>query len=285
MSQCAFTLSHENGVSHLVLNRPEVMNALSLDTLHAIGGEVRAMVATGNTRALVISSTGKHFSSGIDLQQLSGAFDALELDDPRGRFRFQRWLAGFMDDLDIMAKAPFPVIAAIHGGCLGVAFDLVLACDMRYSTSDAFFVVQEINIGTMPDMGTLQRLPKLIPDGIAREYALTGRRLLAARARELGLVNDTFADAHALLDGAMAVAHEIAARSPLAVAGCKAALNFARDHSVDEGLAQQRLVQAAFVSLADIGEAMAAMQGKRPANFADCHPDLQGLRSVHQLRQ
>jgi len=274
MQPCAFTLDHENGVSHLLLNRPEAMNALSLDTLRDIGNEVRAMVAAGNTRALVISSTGKHFSSGIDLQQLSGAFGALKLDEARGRFRFQRWLAGFMDDLDTMAKAPFPVIAAIQGGCLGVALDLVLACDLRFSSSDAFFVVQEINIGTMPDMGTLQRLPKLIPDGVAREYAFTGRRLPAALAKELGLVNDIFPDPQFLLEGAMAVAREIASRSPLAVAGSKAALNFARDHSVAEGLEHQRLVQGAFVSLGDIGAAVTAMQGKRRAKFDNCYPDL-----------
>lgn len=143
-----------------------------------------------------------------------------------------------MADLDTLAQAPFPVIAAIQGGCLGVALDLVLACDMRYCSNDTFFVVQEINIGIMPDMGTLQRLPKLIPEGVAREYAFTGRRLPATRAKLLGLVNEVFADAQALLDGAMLAAGEIAARSPLAIAGSRAALNYVRDHSVEERLAQ-----------------------------------------------
>jgi enoyl-CoA hydratase len=158
-----------------------------------------------------------------------------------------------------------PVIAAVQGGCIGGGVDMICACDLRYCSEDAFFCVQETNLGMTADVGTLQRLPKLVPEGIAREMAYTGRRLPAARAREVGLVNGVYPDAAALLAGVLEIAKEIAARSPLAVWGCKEMLNYARDHSVADGLDHVATWQAGMFHGDDLAEAMRARaEGREP---------------------
>jgi enoyl-CoA hydratase len=162
-----------------------------------------------------------------------------------------------------------PVLAAIQGGCIGGGVDMVSACDMRYATADAFFCIQEINIGMTADVGTLQRLPKLIPEGVVREYAYTGRRMPASRAYELGFVNAVYADHAALLAGVHEVAAEIAAKSPLAVWGSKEMITYARDHTVADGLDRVATWNAAVLLSADLAEAAAAAREKRPPVFRD----------------
>ena len=170
-----------------------------------------------------------------------------------------------------------PVLAAVQGGCIGGAIDLVTACDMRYATEDAFFVVQETNIGMTADVGTLQRLPKIIPDGVARELVYTGRRMPASRAREVGLVNQVFPDQGAMLAAVTEIATEIAARSPLVIWGCKEMLVHARDHSVADGLAHVAAWQTGALQPTDIMEAFAAKAEKRPADYQDLPPAPQQL--------
>ena len=141
------------------------------------------------------------------------------------------------DAFTAFERARMPVLAAIQGGCIGGAVDLVTACDLRYASADAFFCVQEINIGMTADVGTLQRLPKLIPDGIAREMAYPGTRLPAARAYEVGLVNEVFADHESLVDGRHGHRRTRSpARARWPSGGSKEMLNFARDHSVADSL-------------------------------------------------
>jgi enoyl-CoA hydratase len=176
------------------------------------------------------------------------------------------------DSLSCLERARMPVIAAVQGGCVGGGVDMITACDMRYCSEDAFFCIQEINIGIIADVGTLQRLPKIIPSGMARELAYTGRRLPARRAREIGLVNEVYPTQEAMLAGVMEIAREIAGHSPLAVSGSKEMLNYARDHSVEEALNYIATWQAGMFQPDDVREALGAKQDKRKPAFQDLLP-------------
>jgi enoyl-CoA hydratase len=172
-----------------------------------------------------------------------------------------------------------PVLAAIQGGCIGGAVDMVTACCIRYATADAFFCIQEINIGMVADVGTLQRLPKLIPLAVVKELAYTGRRLSAQKALNYGLVNEVFDKPQSMLTAAMQCASEIAAKPPVAIWGTKQAVHYARDHSVDESLKQMGWLQGAIWSNQHVLEAVMAMKGKRTAEFANLSP-LRGFRDL-----
>ncbi|MEO7008886.1 MAG: enoyl-CoA hydratase-related protein, partial [Caldimonas sp.] len=221
----------------------------------------------GATRVLVISSTGKHFCAGMALDVFGSGDALLATSSARARLAFQQSLRRLMDCFTALDEARFPVICAIQGGCVGGALDLATACDIRLCSADAFFTVQEIAIGMAADLGVLQRLPKIVPPGVAREMAYTGERLGAERALAVGLVNAVLPDAAALLDHAMTWAKSIAAKSPLAIAGSKLALNHARDHSTAESLQQMTLLQSAIFDTDEMAVAIAAWKAKGVAVF------------------
>ncbi len=262
-----FELSHDNGVAHLRLDRPERMNTMTPAFFPAIRDAVRELDDAGAARALVISSTGKHFSAGMSLDVFASDDLALTTDTARDRLSFQTSLRKLMDCFTALDEARFPVICAIQGGCIGGALDLATACDIRLCSADAFFTVQEISIGMAADLGVLQRLPKIVPQGVAREMAYTGERLGAERALAVGLVNDVLPDAAALLDRALALARTIASKSPLAIAGSKLALNHARDHSTASALHQMTLLQSAIFDRDEMATAIAGWKAKRDAEI------------------
>ena len=262
-----FALSHENGVAHLQLNRPERMNTMAPAFFPAIRDAVRKLSDEGTTRALVISSTGKHFSAGMSLEVFAGDGLALATNTTRERLSFQESLRKLMDCFSAIDEARFPVVCAIQGGCIGGALDLATACDIRLCSADAFFTVQEISIGMAADLGVLQRLPKIVAQGVAREMAYTGERLGAERALAVGLVNAVLADPAALVERALALARTIASKSPLAIAGSKLALNHARDHSTASSLQQMTLLQSAIFDTGEMATAIAAWKSKRSAEF------------------
>ncbi|MBE1162033.1 enoyl-CoA hydratase-related protein [Dyella acidiphila] len=268
-----FRLEIDNAIAHLQLNRPDRLNVMDLAFYAGLRELVQSLDASGEVRVLLISSTGKHFSAGMDLEVFAGIADDFDTSTPRKRFGFQRALAGLIDGFDVLDKARFPVICAVQGGCIGGGLDLAVACDIRVCSADAFFCLQETQIGMTADLGVLQRLPKLIPAGVARQMAYTSERLGAERALATGLVNAVLPDADALLGHAMELARNIAAKSPLAVAGSKAAMNFARDHGTAESLQQMALLQSAIFDTGDLAEAIASWQGKRAARF-DALPPL-----------
>jgi enoyl-CoA hydratase len=263
-----FQLDLADGIAHLQLNRPERMNTMTLAFFPLLRDAVQALHDEGKVRVLVISSSGKHFSAGMALDTFSGSEAMLTAATPRARLSFQDALRKLMACFDVLDTVRFPVICAIQGGCIGGALDLATACDLRYCTADAFFCVQEINIGMTADVGVLQRLPKIVAPGVAREMAYTGERLPAERALAVGLVNAVLPDTAALLAHAMAVARSIAAKSPLAIAGSKLALNFARDHGTAAALAQMTLLQSAIFDSAEMAEAISAWKDKRGGRFA-----------------
>ncbi len=232
---------------------------------------VRELDAAGDVRAAVLSSTGKHFSAGMDLSvftggsAIGGSGGATEV----GRQRANLWMMvqHLQDSFTALEDARFPVLAAIQGGCIGGAVDMVTAADMRYCSSDAFFCIQEINIGMTADVGTLQRLPKLIPEGVAREYAYTGERMPAQRALEVGLVNRVFDDHESLVSGVLDIAGKIAVRSPLAIWGTKEMINYTRDHSVADSLKYMAGWQSGMFQPRDMLEEFAAKGERRDPEF------------------
>ncbi|MFO1218434.1 MAG: enoyl-CoA hydratase-related protein [Burkholderiaceae bacterium] len=265
-----FELTHdrESGVAELVLNRPERMNTMSPPFFPALRDAVQALDAEGRTRVLLLRSTGKHFSAGMSLEVFGGSFELLKTHDARHRLAFQDGLRRLMQCFDAIEAARFPVICAVQGGCIGGGLDLALACDLRVCSVDAFFTVQEIHIGMAADLGSLQRLPKVVPQGLARQMAYTGERVDAARALAGGLVNAVLPDAEALLAHARQLAAQIAAKSPLAIAGSKQALNFARDHGTADALGQMALLQSAIFDIGEMERAIAGWKAKQPAEFA-----------------
>ena len=263
-----FQLDTADGIAHLQLNRPERMNTMAPAFFPAFRDAVQSLNDEGVARVLVISSTGKHFSAGMALDTFAGGGAMLDLRSSRARLNFQDGLRRLMACFDVLDRARFPVVCAIQGGCIGGALDLASACDLRYATADAFFCIQEINIGMAADLGVLQRLPKLMPQAVVRELAYTGDRLGAERALQLGLINAVLSDAATLIDHAMGVARSIAAKSPLAIAGSKLALNHARDHGTAAALEQMTLLQSAIFDTGEMAEAIAAWKEKRESSFA-----------------
>ena len=268
----ALTADRPSGIATIELNRPERMNTLAPAFFPALRDAVARLSDEGRTRALVIRSTGKHFSAGMSLDVFGGGFDLLASSTPRERLAFQDGLRRLMACIDILDDARFPTVCAVQGGCIGGALDLATACDLRVCSADAFFTVQEIHIGMAADIGVLQRLGKLVPEGVAREMAYTGDRLGPQRALAVGLVNAVLPTLDALHTHAQSLAASIAAKSPLAISGSKRALNFARDHGTAEALQQMTLLQSAIFDIDEMGTAIAAWKAKRQADFAPLAP-------------
>ena len=262
-----FTLTTTTGIAHLQLNRPERLNTMAPPFFPALRDAVRALHDAGEVRALVISSTGKHFCAGMALDVFGGDGALLVTGTARARLNFQDTLRKLIDCFTAIDEAHFPVICAVQGGCIGGALDLATACDIRLCSADAFFTVQEIHIGMMADLGVLQRLVKIVPQGVAREMAYLGERLSAERALAVGLVNAVLPDAEALLAHAMQLARSIAAKSPLAIAGSKLALNHARDHGTASALQQMTLLQSAIFDTDEMATAIDAWKKKAVAEF------------------
>ncbi len=261
-----FTLSTTDHIAHLVLNRPAELNTMHPTFWRELDELLTRIHHEGQARALVISSTGKHFSAGMALETFGGA---IQMDDqsPEGRAAIYDLLTDMQGTFTKIENLRIPVICAIQGGCIGGAVDMVTAACIRYASADAFFCIQEINIGMVADVGTLQRLPKLIPFGVVKELAYTGRRLPAGKALGHGLVNEVFDTAEATVAAALQCAKEIAAKPPVAIWGTKQAVTYARDHSVEDSLRQMGWLQGTVWSNAHVREAIGAMKEKRAGEF------------------
>ena len=258
------------GVAELVLNRPERMNTMAPAFFPALRDAVQALDDAGATRVLIVRGEGRHFSAGMALDTFApdGAMQAmLDTGSARRRLAFQTQLRRLMACFDALDAARFPVVCAVQGACVGGALDLAAACDLRVCAADAFFSVQEIHIGMAADLGVLQRLQRLLPQGLARELAYTGDRLGAERALATGFVNAVLPDVDALLAHARKLAAAIAAKSPLAIAASKVALNHARDHATADSLEHMTLLQSAVFDVDEMARAIAAWQAKKPASF------------------
>lgn len=254
------------GVAHVELARPDKFNAMDKAMFEAIGDAFRSLGRDPAVRAILLSGRGRHFTAGLDLQYAGQQF-APNPDAGRSaeaRLRHIEWL---QDSFSAAEAARVPVIAAVHGGCIGAGVDLVAACDLRVASADAFFQIAEVDVAITADLGTLQRLGYLLPQGVLRELTYTGRRMGAEEAARHGLVNEIAADRDAVIAAGLALARTIAAKSPLAVAGAKKSLNHSRGRTVEEGLRDVALWNAATLVSADLNEAIKARLGKTEPSF------------------
>lgn len=265
----AFKVEQTDHIAHVQINRPDKVNAMDAAFWEEIIAIFQWIDDTDAIRAVVLSGAGKHFSSGIDLTLLASVAGQLGKDVGRNARLLRRTILRMQASFTAVDNCRKPVLAAIQGYCIGGAIDLVSACDMRYCSRDAQFSIKEIDMGMAADVGTLQRLPRIIGDGMLRELAYTGRSVGAHEAERIGLVNRVYDDPQALLDGVFAIAGEIAGKSPIAVAGTKAMLSYMRDHRIDDGLEYIATWNAAMLQSEDLRVAMAAHMSKQKPTFAD----------------
>lgn len=265
----AFKVELKDRIAHVQINRPEKINAMNAD----FWSEIREVFAwiedTPEVRVVVLSGAGQHFSSGIDLMLLAQVGAQLGKEVGRNARTLKRKIEELQSSFNAVDQCSKPVLAAIQGYCLGGAIDLISACDMRYCSSDAQFAIKEIDVGMAADVGTLQRLPHIIGDGIMRELAYTGRTVQADEALRIGLVNRVYVDHESLLAGVFEIAHTIAQKSPIAVQGSKEMIRYMRDHTVADGLNYIATWNAAMLQSEDLRVAMAAHMSKQQPEFKD----------------
>jgi enoyl-CoA hydratase len=273
MSYECFDVTIDSQVAHITLTRPEKRNSMIPSFWRDLPIIIRDIDANVKARAIVISSTGPHFSSGMDLATFA---PRTPKDEAEARAMRIRHGASFYDgarhtqeSFNALEECRLPILAAVQGGCIGGGLDMVTACDMRYATEDAFFTIFEVNIGMTADVGTFPRLVKQIPEGMVREMAYTGRRLSAIEAKEVGLVNKIYPDQETMTADCLAIAEEIASKAPLAVYGCKRMINYSRDHNTADTLDYIAIWNASMMQGPEMQEAMQAKSESRPGNFTE----------------
>ena len=276
-----FDVEVRDQVASLVMKRPEKANSMILEFWRELP-EITDEISSGtDARVVVLSAIGRHFCSGMDLA-VFGSPEGPENSgggghDSRLRAHFRTTALRAQQTFTSLEQSRLPVIAAIQGACVGGGVDMVSACDLRYATQDAFFSIQEINIGMTADVGTLQRMPKLVPEGVVRELAFTGRRMGAEEALDRGFVNAVYDDHDTMMKAVDEIAAQIAAKSPMAIWGTKQTMNFSRDHSVADGLEYIATWNAAMFDTDDMGEAFRAQLENRDADYPDHRPLAKGF--------
>ena len=284
MSYECFDFNINNKIAHLQLNRPASMNTMQPVFFRELVTILQSLQRMASARVLIISSTGKHFTAGMALDVFAPGNAPIDESNAVGRATIALLLQEMQQCFNLIEQLRMPVISAIHGGCIGGGVDMVCASDIRLASSDAFFCIQEINIGMTADLGTLQRLPKLIPEGIVHEMAYTGRRLPAARALAVGLVNEVFDTQEMMLAAAQQMAEEIAQKAPVAIWGSKQAIHYARDHSTHDALQHMGALQSGIWQSSNLMEAFMAKQQGRPTEFSDLPPASSFMDADYQLK-
>mgnify|MGYP003741417013 FL=1 len=261
--------------------RPERANSMIPEFWQELPEIVDQLSAGGDARVIVLSAEGRHFCSGMDLSVFAGNNNVSNQEQgkhgSRQRAGFRSLALQLQRTFSCMEESRLPILSAIQGACIGGGIDMVSATDLRYATKDAFFCIQEINIGMTADVGTLQRMPRFVPEGVVRELAYTGRNMSAEEAKERGFVNEIYGDQDEMLEAVFEVAGEIASKSPMAIWGTKRTLNYGRDHSVADGLEYIATWNAAMFDTDDMAEAFRASTENRDAEFPDHRPLREGL--------
>ena len=268
-----FDVSVKDHVAHVVMNRPDEFNSMTRLFWKELPEIIKELDKNAAARVILLKGEGKHFNAGMDLANFAPAKkDGVKKDPARMRETFYHEVLELQDTFSALEECRMPTIASIQGACVGGGIDMVSACDIRYCSSDAFFKIAEVDIGIAADVGTLQRLPTLIPIGVVRELAYTGRKFLPDEARDLGFVNKVFNSLEDLEQGSLALAKEIASKSPLVTRVIKKQINYARDHSVKESLDYHAAWNSSLISGQDMEAAMKAFMDKSQAEYDDLEP-------------
>lgn len=275
------TLSVEiaDNIAHVQLTRPEQLNSMNPEFWQELPDVVRKIDEHSAARVIVISSQGKHFSAGMDLSVFHNMSKDFSGEPARRAERLRRMVLELQNSFNALEEVRMPVLVAVQGGAIGGAVDMLSACCSRYCTEDAFFCIKETEIGMTADVGTLQRLPHIMPHGLVRELAYTGRNLGAQEALQCGFVNQVFTDHEAMLAGVMKIAKTIAQHSPMAVHGCKHMITYTRDHDVRDSLDHMATWQSGMFQMPDIQTAMQAQQTKQMPEYDDLHPQFSRMQT------
>ena len=280
MSYKTLTVSTEGHIARITLDRPDRLNAMNADFWNELPAAVRALDASGDIRAIVIDANGKHFTAGLDLGMFGAPPDPADVNARvQKAARFRHNTALMQQTFSALEDCRVPVIVALHGGCIGGGVDLISACDLRYASRDAYLTVYEINVGLTADVGTFPRLCKLLPEGIVRELAYTGRRMGAEEGERRGLFNEVLDSKEATLERALEMAKEIAGKSPLAVHGCKRMITYARDHNTADSLDYVVTWNAGMLHSEEVMAAVTAGKTGQPGDYVPLPPlndDVQG---------
>ncbi len=278
MSYSCFSLDIADSIAHLRLNRPEKANSMIKEFWTELPAAINEISDEAKARVIVISSEGKHFSAGMDISVfMDGDLDGETHNRHVNAEAFRHHVKSLQDTFTCLEEARMPVLAACQGGVIGGAVDFVTACDCRYASADAFFCIQETAIGMTADVGTYPRLAKVIPEGWARQMSYTAERVPAETAKSIGLVNEVYESADAMLDGVMGIARQIAAHAPLAVTGAKRMINYARDHSTADSLDYIGLWNASMLNSEDIKKTYMAKAQKAAPQYDELRPVKKGF--------
>ena len=273
-----YAITIDAGIAHLVLTRPNAGNALSAGFWKGLAPDIGALDRTGDVRAMVLSSEGPIFCAGMDLGEFAGGIP--DPDSPAARESFYHLAISLQETFSCLERARFPVFAAIQGACLGAGLELAAACDLRYVSRDAYFRIEEINTGIMADVGALQRLPKILPEPVVKEMAFLGRTLSADDAVRHGFVADIADTSSGAVELAYAAARRVLEKAPVAIAGSKAALRWARDHSVSDALEWSARTQSALWSTRDISSSLNARKARTVPEYEPLLPKAQMGRLI-----
>lgn len=265
--QC-FRIEKSAAVATVYLANPQKRNAMGPAFWDELPQVFAALDGDPEVRAIVLAADGPVWSAGLDLVGVMPLLQAQEGGAIAAKRHLQKLIQTFQAAISSVEKARQPVIAAIHGKCIGGGVDLITACDLRLCSADAVFSVREVRIAIVADVGTLQRLPRIVGEGHARELCYTGDDISAEQAGRIGLVNHVYADRESLLAAAQGLASRIAKNSPLAVQGTKAMMVAAHEAAIRDGLARVALHNTAYLMSDDLGEAMSAFLEKREATFS-----------------
>ena len=268
-----FELTIKDNIAHVVLSRPEKRNSMIKEFWEELPELLLDIDNNARARVIVITSTGPHFTSGLD----TSLFGDLSLSDAatareraiQAQSIFYNEVKRLQETFTTLEKIRLPIMVAIQGGCIGGGLDFITACDLRYATQDAFFTIFETNLAMTADVGTFPRLAKLIPEGFVKEMAFTGKRISAEDALRFGLINAVYKTQDEMIRDVLEIAYEIASKAPFAVTGCKKIINYSRDHTTKDTLDYIALWNASHFKIEEISEAMAAFKEKRPGEFAN----------------
>jgi enoyl-CoA hydratase len=267
MTYTTLKVTHDGPVAHVQLCRPEALNSMIAAFWTEMVAAFTALDQHDDVRCVLLSSTGKHFSAGLDLGLAASTLSPQHDDPARARAQLRQTIKQMQESFSVIDRCRVPVVAVIQGGCIGAGVDLVTACDIRIGAADCFFTIQEINLGIVADVGTLQRIPHLLPQGLIRELAYTGRRMQADEALRTGFINAAHADHASAVTAGLALAQDIASKSPMAITGIKHVLNMGRHQSIEEGLEYVATWNAGMMMGQDLSESISALTEKRAAQF------------------